>query len=357
MVNKDKVLIVDDEWDAIEPLLKSMEHDGYEVHYAPDGAQGLEMVKQFDFNLILLDIMMPVMNGYEMIKHLQADEDTAYIPVIFVTGHFNADEIVKGLESGAVDAISKPFHISEVMMRGKVRIAEAKLKRRYTPIAHFFSEAQEKEHGRRTGVFEFYDRVTKLKVGDIYIEDGKVVYATSRDAIKEDAFLQLASSRDATYMFQEDVRTPSKTLSANITSLILEASKIIDELEAKEIRDASTKRVLVIDHDRIPRILASRALKAAGYGTMVTSADEITQETIEKYDADVLVVDYTDCGTILDRIKLSMKKKVPVIVYGDDDSVRELSGLHQVGSHPIDAVVAKTQIDQTLAHAVFEVLK
>jgi DNA-binding response OmpR family regulator len=356
MVSKDKILIVDDEWDAIEPLMKALDYEGYEVHYAADGAQALNMVKQFQFNLILLDIMMPVLNGYETIKQLQASEETAYIPVIFVTGHFNAEEIVKGLESGAVDAISKPFHISEVMTRGKVRIAEAKLKRRYTPITRFFTEAQEKEHSRSTGVFEFYDR-SKSRIGDIYVEDGRVVYATSKDAIKEDAFLQLASLREATYMFQDEIRTPSKTLSANITSLILEASKIIDELEAKEIRDTSTKRILVIDHDRIPRILASRALKAAGYGTMVTSADEMTQETLEKYDPDVLVVDYSDCGPILDKIKLSLKKKVPVIVYGDEDSVKELSGLHQIGAHPIHAVVAKPQIDQTLAHAVFEVLK
>ncbi len=356
MANKDKVLIVDDEFDAMEPLMKTLEHEGYEVHYAPDGAQGLEMVNRFQFNLILLDIMMPVLNGYEVIKKLQANEETAYIPVIVVTGHFDAEEIVKGLESGAVDAISKPFHISEVMMRGKIRIAEAKLKRRYTPMTHFFTEAQEKENSRRTGVFEFYDR-NKTIIGDIYIEEGKVVYATSKDAIKEDAFLQLASLREGTYMFQDNMRPPTKTLSATITSLILEASQIIDELDTKEIRDATMKRVLVIDRDRIPRILASRALKAAGYGTMVTSADEITQETLLKYDPDVVIVDYADCRPILEKIKVSAGKKFPVIVYGDEENVKEISGLHQIGEHSIEAVVAKTQLDQTLAHAVFEVLK
>ncbi len=357
MITKDTILVVDDEFEAMDPLMKTLKHSGFEVHYAADGLQALDLVKKIPFNLILMDIMMPRLNGYETLERLREDEETAYIPVIFVTGHFNADEIVKGLGSGAVDAISKPFHISEVVMRSKVRIAEAKLKRRYSSITHFFSEVQEKEQSRRTGLFEFYDQ-SKSKIGDIYVEDGKVVYATSRDAIKDDAFLQLASTRHASYIFQDGVKTPNKSFSASITSLILEASKIIDELEAKEIRDDSQKRVLVIDHERIPRILASRALKAGGYNTMVTSSDEISEETVAKYAPDAVVVDHSEAEMILNKIKKSLDhKRTAIIVYSDQDQLDQFAGMDQIGSFKIDAIISKTQIDQSLSHVVYQGLK
>jgi DNA-binding response OmpR family regulator len=357
MITKDTILVVDDEFEAMDPLMKTLKREGFEVHYASDGMEALDLVKKIPFNLILMDIMMPRLNGYETLEKLREDEETAYIPVIFVTGHFNAEEIVKGLGSGAVDAISKPFHISEVVMRSKVRIAEAKLKRRYSSITHFFSEVQEKEQSRRTGLFEFYDQA-KNKIGDIYVEDGKVVYATSRDAIKDDAFLQLASTRHASYIFQDEVKTPNKSFTANITSLILEASKIIDELEAKEIRDDSQKRVLVIDRERIPRILASRALKAGGYNTMVTSSDEISEETVSKYAPDAVVIDHTEAELILGKIKNSLDhKKTAIIVYSDQDQMDQFAGMDRVGPFKIDAIISKTQIDQSLSHVVYQGLK
>ena len=357
MVNKDRILVVDDEFDAMDPLMKALRHEGFEVHYAPDGTDALDLIRKIPFNLILMDIMMPKLNGYDTLEKLREDEETAYIPVIFVTGHFNAEEIVKGLGSGAVDAISKPFHISEVIMRSKVRMAEAKLKRRYTSITHFFSEAQEKEQSRRTGLFEFYDQA-KTKIGDIYVEEGKVVYATSRDAIKDDAFLQLASTRHASYVFQEGVKTPYKSISVSITGLILEASKIIDELEAKDIRDEGQKRVLVIDRERIPRILASRALKAGGYITMVTSSDEISPETLDKFGPDAIVVDHSEAELILNKFKSSLeRKKTAIIIYSDQDRLDQFAGMDHVGTFKIDAFIAKTQIDQSLSHVVYQGLK
>lgn len=355
---KERILIVDDEPDAVEPLSRALQLAGYDVDLVGDGEECLEKVRHTEYNLILLDIMLPRLNGYETLKRLQQNDMTAYIPVIFVTGHFNVDEIVSGLETGAVDAISKPFRIAEVITRAKIRIAEARIKKRFTPVTHFFAEAQEKEHSRRTGVFEFYDK-SKTKIGDIFIEDGKVVYATSKDAIKEDAFLQLASLRDATYMFQDDTRPPRKTLSANITSLILEASKILDELESKEIRSETEKRVLIIDRQRIPRILASRTLKASGYAAMVTSSDEITQETIDKYFPDAFIIDHGDFETLSQKLRLTRPNGgvIPIIVYSDADHIEEIAASKEVAGKPVVAVIPKTRIDQSLAQTVTQVIR
>lgn len=349
MVVKDKILIVDDDADAVDALIRALEQEDYEVHYAKDGIEGLERVANTRYQLILLDIMMPRMNGYEFLKRLQENELTLTVPVIFVTAHFNPDEVVKGLEAGAVDAISKPFRIAEVIIRAKLRIAEAKLKRRYSPIMYFFSEAQEKEQSKRTGVFEFYDKF-KSKIGDIYIEDGKLVYATSKDAIKEDAFLQLTTNRELFYLYQDEVLPPKRTLSVSITSLILEASKIMDELESKELRDDSIKRILIIDRNRIPRVLASRALKTAGYMTMVTGSDEITNEILEKFDPDMLVLDHQEAQDILNKIILH--RAVPVVTYYDPEQADEIAGGLRLGEHKIDASVSKANLDYGLPHVV-----
>ncbi len=354
----DFVLICDDEPDAVEPLVRIFKREGFEAVYVSNGAEALATLKKTPFQLILMDVMMPGMTGYEVVKKLQEDDTTSSIPVIFVTGHFNPDEIVKGLEVGGVDAISKPFHIAEVLTRSKLRIAEAKLKMRYTPIAHFFAEAQEKEQSRRTGEFEFFDK-QKNKIGDIYLREGKVVYSTSKDAIKEDAFLQLASMKNIRYVFTDASKPPKETLSVNVTSLILEASKIVDELDAKEIRDEDQKRIIVIDRDRIPRILASRALKTSGYQVMVTSPDEISQDIFSKFFPDAVVIDPVDCDMILNKVSLtnSENKAIPVIVYGDHDQLDEFAKLNQSGSYNISAFVDKAQTNQSLAHAVFQALK
>ncbi len=357
-MKQERILIVDDEPDAVEPLTRALVLAGYEVDRAGDGEECLQKVRESAYHLILLDIMLPKLNGYDTLKRLQQDDRTAYIPVIFVTGHFNVDEIVGGLETGAVDAISKPFRIAEVITRAKIRIAESRIKKRFTPVTHFFAEAQEKEHSRRTGVFEFFDK-SRSKIGDIFIEDGKVVYATSKDAIKEDAFLQLASLRDATYMFQEESRPPRKTLSANMTSLILEASKILDELESKEIRSETEKRILIIDRQRIPRILASRTLKAGGYAAMVTSPDEISQETIDKYFPDAFIIDHADFESLSQKLRLTRPNgaTIPIIVYSDADQIDEIAASKAIGGKPVAAIISKTRIDQTLGQTVTQAIR
>lgn len=354
MIVKDKILVVDDDLDAVDALMRAFEQEGYEVHYAKDGVEALEQVTNMRFHLILLDIMMPRMNGYELLNRLQQNELTISIPVIFITAYFNTDDIVKGLEAGAVDAISKPFRIAEVMIRGRLRIAEAKLKRRYSPIMYFFSEAQEKEQSKRTGVFEFYDK-SKSKIGDIFIEDGKLVYATSKDAIKEDAFLQLTTNRELFYLFQDEIYAPKKTLSASVTSLILEASKIMDELESKELRDVTVKRILIVDRNRIPRVLASRALKSNGYTTMVTSSEEITNDILEKFDPDMLVMDQQESQEILSKIILH--RAVPIVTYYDPELMEEPTGSLQVGSYQVDASISKANLDYALPNTVAQFLQ
>jgi phosphoserine phosphatase RsbU/P len=116
-----KILVVDDglERKLISHILKKY---GYEVVEAGNGAEGLELASSLMPDLILLDILMPKLDGYEVYRLLQNDPQTAAIPVIFLTGMTDAEDKVKGLEMGAVDYITKPFDPGEVLARVRTHI-------------------------------------------------------------------------------------------------------------------------------------------------------------------------------------------------------------------------------------------
>ncbi len=116
---KPRILIVDDDQQSRMLLTLRMETDGYEPVCAEDGLDALEKIGEKLPDLILLDLIMPRMNGYQLLKELKADERTRYIPVLMITAMANADERIKGLELGAEDFISKPYNMFEVSARIK----------------------------------------------------------------------------------------------------------------------------------------------------------------------------------------------------------------------------------------------
>ena len=113
-----KVLIVDDIKANINILAKTLENS-YDIEFVQDGEETLKIVKEKVFDLILLDILMPGMDGYEVCKKLKSDPETKDIPVIFITAMKAEENESKGLELGAVDYITKPFCKPIVKMRVK----------------------------------------------------------------------------------------------------------------------------------------------------------------------------------------------------------------------------------------------
>lgn len=111
-----KVLIVDDEQDICEILQYNLETEGYEVTTANSAEEALELTLT-DFSLILLDVMMGEMSGFEMARKMKTNPQCANIPIIFITALDTEDDIVKGLNIGADDYIAKPLSIKEVKAR------------------------------------------------------------------------------------------------------------------------------------------------------------------------------------------------------------------------------------------------
>lgn len=114
---KFKVLIVDDVAENIKVLSNILYEKGLSISMARNGLQAIKSVAIKTPDLILLDVSMPVMDGYEVCKHLKADPKTKEIPIIFITARTQIDDIVKGLQLGAVDYITKPFNTNELLSR------------------------------------------------------------------------------------------------------------------------------------------------------------------------------------------------------------------------------------------------
>ena len=112
-----KILIVDDDLDTLQLVGTTLERQGFEIMAAKDGEQGLEFAKKVLPDLILLDIMMPKMDGYEVTRQLRADPNTADIPIILFTAKAQVDNKVEGLEAGADDYLTKPTHPNELVAR------------------------------------------------------------------------------------------------------------------------------------------------------------------------------------------------------------------------------------------------
>lgn len=111
-----KILVVDDEQDICEILQYNLETEGFEVMTANSAEEALELPLQ-EFGLILLDVMMGEMSGFQMARRLKNEPATAHIPIIFITAMDSEDNLVKGLNIGADDYIVKPLSMKEVKAR------------------------------------------------------------------------------------------------------------------------------------------------------------------------------------------------------------------------------------------------
>ena len=118
-MRKNKILIVDDAIDTVELLKKRFQAEGYDTEEAYNGEEALNKVPEYNPDLIVLDVMMPKIDGYEVCQRLKSDEKTKYIPIIMLTAKGEIEHKVKGLEIGADDYLPKPFDYKELSARIK----------------------------------------------------------------------------------------------------------------------------------------------------------------------------------------------------------------------------------------------
>jgi len=151
-----KVLIIDDEKNIVDIINFNLKKEGYKVLTAADGEEGVAVVFAENPDLILLDIMMPKMDGYEVCKKVREKKGT---PIIMLTARAEEVDKVLGLEMGADDYVTKPFGIRELMARVK-----ANLRRTEVAVSETYTDTNKEVYG---GITIFLDRYEVVKDGTI----------------------------------------------------------------------------------------------------------------------------------------------------------------------------------------------
>src|SRR5712691_144364 len=124
---RDVALIVDDSPETLRLLTDALDGAGMTVMVAMDGAAAMRIVDQITPDIVLLDAVMPGMDGFETCRRLKREAGLSNVPVIFMTGLAETEHIVRGLEAGGVDYVTKPIVIEEMLARIRVHLANARL--------------------------------------------------------------------------------------------------------------------------------------------------------------------------------------------------------------------------------------
>ncbi|MBI3891621.1 MAG: response regulator [Candidatus Wallbacteria bacterium] len=145
-----RILVVDDDADVVEVMSKLLELNGYKPLRATDGKAGLEQVRNQTVDLVLLDLMMPGMDGFEMLEMLQKQTGTKGIPVIVLSARGEKEAVLRALQGGAVDFVHKGADPDEVLARVQVHLM---LHKRHEKAMHEYGEHLRRELAQKSAGF------------------------------------------------------------------------------------------------------------------------------------------------------------------------------------------------------------
>jgi DNA-binding response OmpR family regulator len=165
---KPKILVVDDNLKNIQVLGGFLQNEGFEVEFAVEGTSALEWISRQEFDLVLLDIMMPEMDGYEVCSIIKENPGNKDLPVIFITAKTDHDSIIQGFETGGVDYITKPFIKSELLARIKTHI---EIKRSHDRLEKARKEIEEKNRSITSSI-EYASNIQAalLRTSEAYLD-------------------------------------------------------------------------------------------------------------------------------------------------------------------------------------------
>lgn len=113
--NRKKILVVEDEKFAQDIISYTLSSENYDISLAKDGLEALKKASLNNYDLIIMDVMMPNLDGYEACRRLKADEKTKAIPIVLLTGRAQRNDILKGVQAGADDYIIKPYRLEDLL--------------------------------------------------------------------------------------------------------------------------------------------------------------------------------------------------------------------------------------------------
>jgi len=274
-----KILIIDDIAENINVLRHILDSHGYELFMAKDGLKGIEIANTIKPDLILLDIMMPNIDGYETCKLLKKDKNLKGIPVIFLSALTSVEDKVKAFNVGGIDYIPKPFNEQEVIIRVKAHLqtsliisslnnlVEKSFHEIYTPLSVMKTgiEMQVLEYGSSEYIESIEAALLNLNVvsDDIYYAIKKEVSPFDAQWIELDLFIKkqlkyfkpFAQTKQLTFSFSNEIENPMiyinntelKRLVLNVLSNAIKYSSVNTNIEVK-IKSKNDKIVFSIQN-------------------------------------------------------------------------------------------------------------
>jgi CheY-like chemotaxis protein/Flp pilus assembly protein TadD len=240
-VARQTLLLVDGDPKSLRVMEVSLRKAGYSVTTAVNGTDALEKVNISPPDLIISDIKMPVMDGFEFCKKLKANSKVATIPFIFLTNQKAIEDKIRGLELGVDDYLTKPIYIKEIITRVKILLQKYEREglQRRDQKAHFVGSLAEMgvvdliqtiEIGRKTGVMFLTSTEGHAKQGKIYFRNGKVIDAESGKLRGEQAIYRLLlwGSGDFEIDFQVSLVHPDN-IALSSQGLLMEGMRRVDE--------------------------------------------------------------------------------------------------------------------------------
>ena len=225
------LLIVDDMPANIAVLVESLEQHGFEALVARDGESALEQAGYARPDLILLDVMMPGMDGFETCRRLKASAETREIPVIFMTALDETGDKVRGFTAGAVDYVTKPFQQEEVMARVRTHLALCRLRR---GLAEANARLEERVAERTAELAAALDEVEELK-NQLEAEN---VYLREQIKLEHD-FDEIVGESEP---LKKTLRKVEQVASTDATVLIRGETGTGKELIARAVHDLSPRK-------------------------------------------------------------------------------------------------------------------
>jgi CheY-like chemotaxis protein len=236
---KCKVLIVDDDPFLVLSLKLHFSELGVEVEDARDGIEALEKVVKFDPDIILSEIMMPRMDGYELHKQLYKDPDMGNIPFIFLTAKDDISDQVNGYRMGVDDYICKPFEINDLTQRIQHAIERTEKIRNLRTKADFCGNLSQTawtdifqliELNYKTGELLFLSPEEEY-IGKTYFNDGRLFNAKVGRFEGEEAFYALMSVGKGFFEFFSKIIHASPLIKSSNTSILLQGSRMVEEYQ------------------------------------------------------------------------------------------------------------------------------
>lgn len=219
-----RILIVEDVPANIRVLSAALRNENYQISAATNGRKALEVLAKSRPDLILLDIMMPEMDGFETCKHIKASPDWREIPIIFLTARSETDDIVRGFELGAVDYLTKPFNTHELLARVNTHVMMARLRKENEHLVR-----EEAETARHRSVAQMVAGVAHE------INTPLGIVHTAADLISqrlsEPAMDALADAPEGEYLL-EDLRDAGRLITRNVAR----AHKLVQDFKKVSVQ-------------------------------------------------------------------------------------------------------------------------